>query len=87
MVCTSTPPTTTPAPTSTANLIAGDINGDGTVSVVDYRILMGCWLPNVNSGKATCAGYQKAADLNGDGVVNQVDYILWMKDFIAQQGK
>ncbi len=55
-------------------LFSGDINGDNSMNVLDYNILLNCWN---NTG---CSTSQKtASDLNDDGSVNQVDYNIWLR--------
>lgn len=60
-------------------LIAGDINDDNQINILDYNILMGCYsdlLPAVS-----CTQEQQAAsDLNDDGAVNQFDYNLFLRE-------
>ena len=55
-------------------LFIGDINGDNTMNVLDYNILLNCWN---NTG---CSPSQHvASDLNDDGIVDQVDYNIWLR--------
>lgn len=67
--------------TLTGNLPSGDINGDKTIDVLDYRILVGCWFPNKSNGQSVCGAYQQESDLNGDGTVDQLDYNLLLREF------
>ena len=43
----------------------GDLNGDGTVGIVDFLALLAAWGPNPGH----------AADLDGDGTVGIVDFL------------
>jgi hypothetical protein len=48
-------------------LAVGDIDGDGTVGVVDFLLLLGSWGP--------CSG-ACLADLDGDGAVGVTDFLM-----------
>ena len=60
-------------------LIAGDINGDNVINIIDYNILIGCYsdlLPATN-----CSATNKVlSDLNDDGHVNMYDYNLFLRE-------
>lgn len=60
--------TPTLSPTPTPVPIAGDMNGDGEVTIIDYTLYMSYWLLN-NIEKA---------DLNGDGNKSVIDYTIFM---------
>ena len=60
-----------PNPALTYNAL-GDVNGDGTVDVLDLLTLLGDWGPC-----PSCA-----SDLNGDGTVNVLDLL----DLLANWG-
>ncbi len=72
--------------TPTTSLIAGDINGDNTLNILDYNILLGCYsdfLPPTN-----CPGNSKAeSDLTDDGNVNASDYNLFLRELSVQTGQ
>jgi hypothetical protein len=53
---------------STITLIAGDINGDGEINLLDLTI--------VSSNYGMSADFDLRADLNGDGAVNIFDLVL-----------
>ena len=53
-------------------ILPGDLNLDGVVTVVDFRLLL---LVIVGKVQATAA-MLSAGDLNGDGVVNVQDVLL-----------
>jgi hypothetical protein len=66
-------------------LVAGDINGDNQINILDYNILMGCFsdlLP------ATDCNTQNngLSDLNDDGAVNQFDYNLFLRELSNVSG-
>lgn len=61
--------TGTPPPSPTFSV--ADLNGDGTVSVVDYTLFMTYWY-----GKIVNKG-----DLNEDGQLNTVDYTIFMNEW------
>ncbi len=58
-------------------LVAGDVNSDGVLSILDWNITIGCYsdiLPATN-----CDAQRKFnSDLNDDGLVNQFDINLWI---------
>lgn len=66
-------------------LAAGDINGDNTIDIRDYNVLLGCYgdlLPAVD-----CTDENKLlADLTDDGPVNQFDYNLFLREIAVQSG-
>lgn len=66
-------------------LVAGDINNDNFINVVDYNILVGCYsdlLPPVSCTDIT----KQTSDLNDDGAVNQIDYNLFLREITVQLG-
>jgi len=66
-------------------LIAGDINNDNTLSILDYNIFIGCYSDFL--GATSCTPEQQvAADLNDDGSVNEDDYNLFLRELAGQQG-
>lgn len=67
----------------TGNLIAGDLNGDDKVDVLDYNIFMSCSVFSTDN-HAACGSNLQAADFNGDGTVDQLDYNLLLREFGAQ---
>ena len=46
----------------------GDVNGDGTVDVIDVNVLV-----SITLGNASADGYNGRADVNGDGAVDVID--------------
>ncbi len=57
-------------------LFTGDINGDGTINVLDYNILLNCWN---QTGCSPNTSQYTASDLNDDGQVNQYDYNIFLR--------
>lgn len=71
---------------SQATLIAGDINGDNSLSNLDYNIIIGCYSDILPA--RDCDVTRKAkADLSDDGKVDQNDYNLFMRELSVQQGE
>lgn len=74
--------------TSLANvvLVAGDVNNDNAINIVDYNIIVGCYsdlLPPIS-----CNDINKVrADLNDDGKVNQFDYNLFIRELTNLGGQ
>lgn len=72
----------TPAPETAAsqNVAKGDVNGDGTLSILDVILIKKHILgENVLSG-----AYAAAADINGDGVVNEKDVTALQNQILAK---
>lgn len=60
-------------------LVAGDVNGDGTLDSLDYNLIIGCY--SEDDPAESCTDEQKIlADLNDDGNVNQYDYNLFLRE-------
>ena len=67
-------------------LIAGDINGDNLISILDYNILMGCYsdlLPPSNCSPAN----RVLSDLNDDNAVNGLDYNIFVRSLANRSGQ
>jgi hypothetical protein len=66
-------------------LVAGDVNGDNLINILDYNLLTGCYsdfLPAVS-----CTDTMKElTDLNDDGEVNQIDYNFFLREITVQAG-
>jgi dockerin type I repeat protein len=67
-------------------LVAGDINGDNQINILDYNILMGCYSDLLPAISCTSAN-QLLADLNDDGGVNQFDYNLFLRELSNEGGQ
>jgi hypothetical protein len=67
-------------------MVNGDVNGDNTLNILDYNILMGCYsdfLPPVSCTEAN----KLLSDLDDDGDVNQYDYNLFLREITNRQGQ
>jgi hypothetical protein len=66
-------------------LVAGDVNNDNTLNIMDYNLIIGCYsdlLPAVS-----CTPENKIlTDLNDNGQVNQFDYNLFLREITVQSG-
>jgi hypothetical protein len=73
-------------------LVAGDIDGNNALNIIDYNLLMSCTNdPTINNpdNGAACsqnANYAKNADLDDNGVVNSFDYNLFLREYSVQNG-
>jgi len=65
--------------------IAGDINNDNILNILDYNILIGCY-SDLLPPKSCTETNKTLADLNDDGFVNQVDYNLFLREISTQIG-
>lgn len=66
-------------------MIAGDINSDNVLNILDYNFIMGCYsdlLPAKDCNETN----KMNSDLNDDGYVNQVDYNLFLREISTQGG-
>ena len=71
---------------ASSTLIAGDVNQDNKLSVLDYDIIMGCY-SDLSPAKNCDAAKKLAADISDDGKVNQDDYNLFLREISVQQGE
>jgi hypothetical protein len=81
------------------DLIAGDVNGDNQINVLDYNVLYDCGygalkpLPIVDSRSQfhsqVCDSHQekKGADVNDDGRISASDYNLFIRELSVQTGE
>lgn len=61
------------------SLIAGDVNNDDTLNMLDYNAIVSCL--SVLTQPVSCTNtQQQAADLNDDGKVDQTDYNLFLRE-------
>jgi hypothetical protein len=67
-------------------LVAGDINNDNQLNILDYNILLGCYSDLAAAANCT-ADNKVASDLNDDGHVNQIDYNLFLREVATQPGE
>lgn len=85
---------TTPLPSAT--LVNGDLDNDGSLTVLDYGTLIDCWggatpsLPMSNPSSvynsADCKAHagRATADMNDDGIIDQNDFNLYLKEMTTQ---
>lgn len=85
--------------TATTFLVAGEINGDNAINMLDYNILYDCGygninpLPMINSSSQflskSCQSHasKESADLNDNGIVEAGDYNLFIRELSASFGK
>ena len=68
---------------STITLLAGDVNGDGTINSDDLNVI---WNPANYFKYITAAGVDACADINGDGTINSDDLnIVWLPAHYMKQ--
>ncbi len=67
-------------------LTTGDSNGDNSLSVLDYNIILDCY-SELTPAKNCASGEKKlSADLTDDGKINQFDYNLFLRELSFQGG-
>jgi hypothetical protein len=67
-------------------LVAGDVNSDNQINILDYNILIGCYSdlsPAVSCNTQT----NLMSDINDDGHVNQYDYNLFIRELSNLNGQ
>ena len=67
-------------------LVAGDIDGDNKLNVLDYTQLLDCYTVD-QPAKACDTGKKANTDLTDDGKVNQFDLNLFIREFSVQTGE
>lgn len=80
-------------------LVAGDVNGDNILNILDYNILLDCGYgllnplpmadPNSVYNSKFCQGHTplaQFADLDDNGIVNSADYNLFLRELSVQNG-
>lgn len=67
------------------NLIAGDLNGNNRLDIIDYHILTGCYSDVLPPTFCYPESNEVIADLSNDGKVNQLDYNLFMREIIVHE--
>lgn len=66
-------------------LVAGDINNDGVLDILDYTAILNCY--SDFSPPASCTTSAKnLSDLTDDGLVDQLDYNLFIRELTAESG-
>lgn len=71
-------PTKILIPTLILQRIPSDFDGDGKITLTDYRLFLECY--GSKFGTTTCT-VGKAADLDGDGKVNIADYYIFVGQY------
>jgi len=67
-------------------LIAGDIDNNNKIDILDYNTLLDCYSDLVNASASCSTQKKEAADINDDGLVNQSDYNLFLREILTQPG-
>ena len=72
---------------TTVSLVAGDVNNDNKLNILDYNSILDCY--SDLTAATNCASAEKSinSDLNDDGAVNQVDYNLFLRELSTQPGQ
>lgn len=66
--------------------IAGDVNNDNALNILDYNLLVGCYSDLAPA--ISCTPTDKLlTDLNDNGSVNQFDYNLFLREITVQNGQ
>jgi hypothetical protein len=69
----------------TASLIAGDLNQDNTLSILDYNLLLGCF--GTDEIPDSCyVDDELIGDLNDDAYVQEDDYNLFIRELNTRTG-
>lgn len=66
-------------------LIAGDITGQGKLSILDYNLILNC-VSDLGPAKDCDPSIKDAADLNDDGVIDLYDLNLYFREISVQSG-
>jgi murein DD-endopeptidase MepM/ murein hydrolase activator NlpD len=66
-------------------LVAGDIDQNNAVNILDYNILLGCF-SELSPAKSCDTAKKRASDITDDGNVNGPDYNLLLRIFSVQPG-
>ena len=67
-------------------LIAGDVNGDNQINIVDYNLLVGCYSDLLPAVSCT-ASNKLMTDLTDDGNVNEFDYNFFIRELTNLGGQ
>lgn len=68
------------------SLLAGDVESNNVLNILDYNILIGCYSDFAPAASCTDAQKQEA-DINDDGQVNQFDYNLFLRELTVHYGQ
>jgi Mg-chelatase subunit ChlD len=72
---------------SSVALVAGDIDNNNVLNILDYNLLLGCYSDLAAATDCPNATTNTNADLNDDGAVNQDDYNLFIRELSTQPGQ
>lgn len=72
---------------TTVPLVAGDVNNDNSLNILDYNALLDCYSDLSAAPNCTAAEKSVKTDLNDDGKVDQVDYNLFIREIATQPGQ
>ena len=67
-------------------LVAGDINNDNRINILDYNLLVDCYSDLNVAVNCTASTKKDFTDLNDDSFVNQLDYNLFLREISTQPG-
>ena len=67
-------------------MVAGDVNGDNILNVLDYNILTDCYSDLKPALSCPDPNKKFISDLTDDGKVNAFDYNLFIRELSVQQG-
>jgi Mg-chelatase subunit ChlD len=67
--------------------VAGDINNDNVLDILDYNLLLNCYSDLAAAVACPSMTAKSDADLNDDGSVNQIDYNLFLRELSTQPGQ
>ncbi len=69
-----------------ATLVVGDSNGDGTLSILDYSIILDCYSDFLDPKNCADPAKKSKADLSDDGKVNHDDHTLFLRELSVVTG-
>lgn len=72
---------------TSAALVAGDINNDNKIDILDYNLLLDCYSDLSPATNCTLDVKKINSDINDDGAVNQIDYNLFLREIATQPGQ
>ena len=70
------------------NVVAGDLNKDNALTILDYNILLSCSIYSQDNN-ALCKSnpnFSTFSDLDDNGTVDQFDYNLFVREYSVQNG-
>ncbi len=71
----------------TTALVAGDVNNDNRLDILDYNLLLDCYSDLQPAVNCNDANKKLITDINDDGKCNQVDYNLFIRELSTQPGE